>query len=43
MLEQGLGKAWTPDVKAAWTETYVLLSGVMRRAQAVRMKDMVVA
>jgi hemoglobin-like flavoprotein len=42
-LEQGLGEAWTPDVKTAWTETYVLLSGVMRRAQAERMKDMVAA
>jgi hemoglobin-like flavoprotein len=32
-LQQGLGSAWTPEVAAAWTETYKLLSGVMRRAQ----------
>lgn len=32
-LEQGLGTAWTPEVKAAWTDTYVLLSNVMRNAQ----------
>jgi hemoglobin-like flavoprotein len=31
-LEQGLGKAWNPDVAAAWTEVYGLLSGIMRRA-----------
>ena len=28
-LEQGLGDAFTEDVKAAWTETYVTLSTVM--------------
>jgi hemoglobin-like flavoprotein len=33
-LEQGLGTAWTPEVKAAWTDTYVLLSTVMRTAMA---------
>jgi hemoglobin-like flavoprotein len=32
MLEQGLGRAWTPDVAFAWTEIYALLAGVMRRA-----------
>jgi hemoglobin-like flavoprotein len=32
-LEQGLGKAWTPEAAAAWTEVYKLLSGIMRRAQ----------
>jgi len=31
-LEQGLGRAYTPDVAAAWTEVYGLVSGVMRRA-----------
>src|SRR4051812_44152584 len=31
-LEQGLGSGWTPAAKAAWTEVYGLLSGVMRRA-----------
>lgn len=28
-LEQGLGDAYTDDVKDAWTATYVTLSGVM--------------
>jgi hemoglobin-like flavoprotein len=32
-LEQGLGKAWTPEAATAWTEVYKLLSGIMRRAQ----------
>ncbi len=31
-LEQGLGDAWNEEVKSAWTETYVLLSGVMKSA-----------
>jgi hemoglobin-like flavoprotein len=30
-LEQGLGAAWTPEVKAAWSNVYGLLSGVMQR------------
>jgi hemoglobin-like flavoprotein len=30
-LEQGLGAAYTDDVKAAWTETYVTLATVMQR------------
>lgn len=33
-LEQGLGDAFTPEVKAAWTEAYTLLSTVMIRAAA---------
>jgi hemoglobin-like flavoprotein len=28
-LEQGLGPAFTPEVKAAWTEAYTVLSGFM--------------
>lgn len=28
-LEQGLGAAFTADVKAAWVEAYTVLSGVM--------------
>jgi len=28
-LEQGLGDAFTPDVKAAWAEAYGTLAGVM--------------
>ncbi|HWK96446.1 MAG TPA: globin family protein [Pseudolabrys sp.] len=34
-LEQGLGPDFTPPVKAAWTETYVTLAGVMQKAAAV--------
>jgi hemoglobin-like flavoprotein len=30
-LEQGLGAAFTEDVKAAWVETYVTLATVMQR------------
>jgi hemoglobin-like flavoprotein len=33
-LEQGLGTDFTPPVKAAWTETYVVLAGAMRGAAA---------
>ncbi len=33
-LEQGLGEAFTPEVKSAWTETYMLLAGVMKEASA---------
>ena len=36
-LEKGLGKAWSEEVKAAWTEVYVLLSKVMRGAAAESM------
>ncbi|MBN8747382.1 Bacterial hemoglobin [Xylophilus ampelinus] len=32
-LAQGLGPAFTPEVKAAWGEAYALLSGVMIEAQ----------
>jgi nitric oxide dioxygenase len=28
-LEKGLGDAWTPDVSAAWTAAYGVLSGFM--------------
>ncbi|TWU50840.1 Bacterial hemoglobin [Rubripirellula tenax] len=31
-LDKGLGEAFTEDVKAAWTETYVTLSNVMLNA-----------
>jgi hemoglobin-like flavoprotein len=31
-LEQGLGDAWTAEVKAAWAAAYGLLAGVMRDA-----------
>lgn len=33
-LEQGLGPEFTPPIKAAWTETYMTLAGVMQRAAA---------
>jgi hemoglobin-like flavoprotein len=31
-LEQGLGKAFTPEVRDAWAEAYNLLAGVMKAA-----------
>lgn len=31
-LEQGLGDAWTPDVKEAWVACYTLLSDTMLNA-----------
>ena len=31
-LEQGLGDDFTPEVKIAWTETYMLLASVMKGA-----------
>ena len=31
-LEKGLGPDFTPEVKAAWTDTYTALSGVMTSA-----------
>lgn len=33
-LEQGLGDAFTPDVKEAWTGAYGALAGVMKEAAA---------
>ena len=33
-LEQGLGDAFTSDIKTAWTDTYGTLAGVMREAAA---------
>jgi hemoglobin-like flavoprotein len=33
-LEQGLGPEFTPPVKAAWTEAYMTLAGVMQGAAA---------
>jgi len=29
-LKQGLGDAWTPEVAAAWTDLYALLSSIMQ-------------
>ncbi len=31
-LEQGLGEAWTPEAKTAWTEVYGILSTTMIEA-----------
>jgi hemoglobin-like flavoprotein len=31
-LERGLGSAWTPEVKVAWSCAYALLADVMRQA-----------
>ena len=33
-LEHGLGPAFTPEVRNAWTEAYLLLAAVLRRAAA---------
>jgi hemoglobin-like flavoprotein len=33
-LEQGLGAAFTPQVKDAWTATYATIADVMKRAAA---------
>lgn len=33
-LEQGLGAAFTPDVKAAWTDAYGILADTMKDAAA---------
>ena len=33
-LEKGLGDAWTDDAKDAWSETYVTLASVMKKAAA---------
>ena len=34
-LEQGLGDAFTPEVKEAWTATYTLLAATMKEAAMV--------
>jgi nitric oxide dioxygenase len=34
-LEKGLGEGYTPEVQSAWTEAYMLLSGVMIEAMQV--------
>lgn len=33
-LEKGLGEAFTPEVKEAWTETYITLATTMKNAAA---------
>ena len=33
-LEEGLGDGFTPDVRSAWTEAYLLISSLMRRGAA---------
>ncbi len=38
-LEQGLGAAWTPEVKEAWTACYALLAGVMQQAAGEKAKE----
>jgi len=35
-LEQGLGEAFTPEVKAAWTEVYTVLATTMKDAAAAQ-------
>lgn len=34
-LAQGLGPAFTPDARAAWTQAYAVLAGIMQDAAAV--------
>lgn len=34
-LEQGLGAGFTPEVRAAWTETYGLVATTMKAAQGL--------
>ena len=38
-LEQGLGEAFTPDVRQAWMRTYGLVSGVMIEAAEAAVAD----
>ena len=38
-LQQGLGKAWSPEAEQAWREAYGLLSGVMQDAAAAVADD----
>jgi len=33
-LEEGLGERFTPELRSAWTEAYVLISSLMRRGAA---------
>jgi hemoglobin-like flavoprotein len=33
-LEEGLGDAFTPDVRSAWNEAFLLISSLMRRGAA---------
>ena len=35
-LEQGLGEAFTPDVRSAWVETYTTLAAVMQRGASLK-------
>jgi hemoglobin-like flavoprotein len=35
-LEQGLGEAFTLEVKEAWTTTYTLVAGVMTEAAKIQ-------
>ena len=36
-LEQGLGTAFTPEVKDSWVAAYTLLSSVMREAARIEL------
>jgi hemoglobin-like flavoprotein len=33
-LEEGLGDKFTPEVRCAWTEAFVLISSLMKRGAA---------
>ncbi|OQA07842.1 MAG: Flavohemoprotein [Bacteroidetes bacterium ADurb.Bin397] len=33
-LKESLGKSWTPETEAAWTDTYMLIAGLMQQAHS---------
>lgn len=39
-LEQGLGEAFTPEVKEAWVAVYTLMASTMQEAAAVELEPM---
>ncbi len=35
-LKESLGKSWTPETEAAWTDTYMLIAGLMQQAHSAK-------
>ncbi|MBL7913495.1 MAG: hemin receptor [Bacteroidia bacterium] len=35
-LKESLGKSWTKETEAAWSDTYALISGLMQQAQGAK-------
>lgn len=35
-LKESLGKSWTPETEAAWTDTYMLIAGLMQQAHGTK-------